>query len=126
MATEYVSHLCSVCNKPVARRFCMGCKNYFCSKDFKQHEQHLSTKFDNEIVRSHDELLDKIQKLEYSNNLLRKSSQHQVQVFVSMHLYVSALNLNSVVLDAKYCTTYIQWCKFQIGPSEENGEVKTH
>ncbi|CAF3597366.1 unnamed protein product [Rotaria sp. Silwood1] len=67
MTTENESNLCSICNKSSAKCFCVGCKKYFCSKDFKEHEQQLSTKFDNEIVRSHDELLDQIQKLEKSN-----------------------------------------------------------
>ncbi|CAF1396863.1 unnamed protein product [Rotaria sordida] len=70
MATTVTeSNLCSICNKPSARRFCIGCKKYFCPKDFKEHEQQLSIKFDNEIVRSHDELLEQIQKLEKSNSL---------------------------------------------------------
>ncbi|CAF1539201.1 unnamed protein product, partial [Rotaria sp. Silwood1] len=69
MATVNESTLCSICNKPSAKSFCTGCKKYFCRKDFKEHEQQLSIKFDNEIVRSHDELLDQIQKLEKSNYL---------------------------------------------------------
>ncbi|CAF3059041.1 unnamed protein product [Rotaria sp. Silwood2] len=69
MATDDESNLCSICNKPSARSFCIGCKKYFCRKDFQEHEQHLSITFDNEIVRSHDELLDLLQKLEKSNYL---------------------------------------------------------
>ncbi|CAF4813730.1 unnamed protein product, partial [Rotaria sp. Silwood2] len=42
---------------------------FFCRKDFKENEQQLSITFDNEIVRSHDEILDLIQKLEKSNYL---------------------------------------------------------
>ncbi|CAF4414350.1 unnamed protein product, partial [Rotaria sp. Silwood2] len=68
MATENELQLCSTCNKPSATRLCIGCKKYFCSKDFKEHERQLSINFDNEIVRSHDELLDQIQKLEKSNS----------------------------------------------------------
>ncbi|CAF4720693.1 unnamed protein product, partial [Rotaria sp. Silwood2] len=68
MATADELQLCSTCNKPSAKRFCIGCKKYFCSMDFKEHERQLSIKFDNEIVRSHDELLDQIQKLEKSNS----------------------------------------------------------
>ncbi|CAF4591730.1 unnamed protein product, partial [Rotaria sp. Silwood2] len=45
------------------------CKKFFCRKDFKEHEQQLSIEFDHEIVRSHDELLEEIQKLEKSNYL---------------------------------------------------------
>ncbi|CAF4634884.1 unnamed protein product, partial [Rotaria socialis] len=37
--------------------------------DFKEHEQDLSTKFDNEIVQSYDEIFDQIQKLEQPNYL---------------------------------------------------------
>ncbi|CAF1087979.1 unnamed protein product [Rotaria magnacalcarata] len=69
MATVDDSSLCSVCNKLPGKRFCMGCKKYFCSKDFKEHEKQLSIQFDNEIVRSHDELLDMIQKLEKPDDL---------------------------------------------------------
>ncbi|CAF4372093.1 unnamed protein product, partial [Rotaria sp. Silwood2] len=69
MATENESNLCSICNKPSAKYFCTGCKKFFCRKDFKEHEQQLSIEFDHEIVRSHDELLEEIQKLEKSNYL---------------------------------------------------------
>ncbi|CAF2762419.1 unnamed protein product [Rotaria sp. Silwood2] len=67
MAPVTESNLCAICNKSLARCFCIGCKKYFCPKDFKEHEQQVSMKFDNEIVRSHDELLNQIQKLEKSN-----------------------------------------------------------
>ena len=67
MATTTESSLCSVCNKPSGKYFCTGWKKYFCPKDFKEHEQQLSIKFDNDVVRSHDELLDQIQKIEKSN-----------------------------------------------------------
>ncbi|CAF1016173.1 unnamed protein product [Rotaria sp. Silwood1] len=67
MATAIESNLCSICNKSSTKYFCIGFKNYFCPKDFKEHEQELSMKFDNEIVLSHDELLDQIQRLEKSN-----------------------------------------------------------
>ncbi|CAF3737270.1 unnamed protein product [Rotaria sp. Silwood1] len=63
MTTVNESKQCSICNKPIAKSFCIGCKKYFCRKDFKEHEQQLSIKFDNEIVRSHDELLDRIYKV---------------------------------------------------------------
>ncbi|CAF1196595.1 unnamed protein product [Rotaria sp. Silwood1] len=69
MATVNESNLCSICNKSSARYFCIGCKSYFCPKDFKEHEQQLWMKFDSEIVRSHDELLDQLRKLEKSNCL---------------------------------------------------------
>ncbi|CAF4807290.1 unnamed protein product, partial [Rotaria sp. Silwood1] len=69
MATDNESTLCSICSKPSAKSFCTGCKKYFCRKDLREHEQQLSIAFDNEIVRSHDELLDLIQKLEKSNYL---------------------------------------------------------
>ncbi|CAF4031621.1 unnamed protein product [Rotaria sp. Silwood2] len=69
MATGNEPSLCSICNKSSATSFCTGCKKYFCRKDFKEHEQQLSIKFDNEIIRSHDELLEQIQKLEKSNYL---------------------------------------------------------
>ncbi|CAF4974338.1 unnamed protein product [Rotaria sp. Silwood1] len=67
MAAVNESSLCSICNKSSARCYCIGCKKYFCSKDFKEHEQQLSMKFDNEIVSFHDEVLGQIQKLEKDN-----------------------------------------------------------
>ncbi|CAF3777764.1 unnamed protein product [Rotaria sp. Silwood1] len=69
MATVNESNICSMCNKSSAKYFCVGCKKYFCLKDLKEHEQQLSIKFDYEVIRSHDELLDQIQKLEKSNYL---------------------------------------------------------
>ncbi|CAF3248824.1 unnamed protein product [Rotaria sp. Silwood2] len=69
MATGNKSNLCSICNKLPGVRFCIGCNTYFCPKDFREHEKQLAIKFDNEVVRSHDELLDQIQKLEKSNYL---------------------------------------------------------
>ncbi|CAF2894391.1 unnamed protein product [Rotaria sp. Silwood2] len=69
MATGNKSNLCSVCNKLAAIRFCMGCNTYFCPKDFREHEKQLAIKFDDEVVRSHDLLLDQIEKLEKSNYL---------------------------------------------------------
>ncbi|CAF3886949.1 unnamed protein product [Rotaria sordida] len=69
MATHNESNICSICGNPPAKHFCTGCKKYFCRKDFTEHEQQLSIRFDNEIVRSHDELSDLIQKLEKSNYL---------------------------------------------------------
>ncbi|CAF5004811.1 unnamed protein product, partial [Rotaria sp. Silwood1] len=69
MATENKSNLCSICNKSPGIRFCFGCNKHFCSKDFREHEKQLAIKFDDEVVRSHDELLDQIQKLEKSNYL---------------------------------------------------------
>ncbi|CAF5028800.1 unnamed protein product [Rotaria sp. Silwood1] len=69
MATGNKSNLCAVCNKLPGLRFCIGCSKYFCPKDLREHEKQLAMKFDNEVVRSHDELLDQIQKLEQSNYL---------------------------------------------------------
>ncbi|CAF1343116.1 unnamed protein product [Rotaria sp. Silwood1] len=69
MATGSESRLCSQCHKPPAKYVCTGCQEYFCPKDFREHEQQLIVKFDSEIVRSHDELLYEIQKLEKSNNV---------------------------------------------------------
>ncbi|CAF1119453.1 unnamed protein product [Rotaria sp. Silwood1] len=68
METSVDPSLCSTCNKPSAKYCCTGCKKYFCPKDFRQHEQQLAIKFDDEIVRSHDELLEQIYKLEKSNH----------------------------------------------------------
>lgn len=62
------SNLCFKCKKPSTKYFCTGCKQYFCPKDFREHEQQLSVEFDDEIVRYHDDLLYRIQNLEESNN----------------------------------------------------------
>ncbi|CAF1357798.1 unnamed protein product [Rotaria sordida] len=67
MATVNESNLCSICHNLSAICMCIGCKKYFCSKDFQEHEQQLSIKFNNEILKSHDEFLDQIDKLEKSN-----------------------------------------------------------
>ncbi|CAM4884124.1 unnamed protein product [Rotaria socialis] len=68
MSTVTESNLCSMC-KRLRKNFCIGCQKYFCPNHFKEHEQQLSITFDNEIIRSHDEILDGIQKLEQSNSL---------------------------------------------------------
>ncbi|CAF3037977.1 unnamed protein product [Rotaria sp. Silwood2] len=68
METSTDSSLCLTCNKHSAKYYCTGCKKYFCPKDFRQHEQQLAIKFDDEIIRSHDELLDQIHKLDESNH----------------------------------------------------------
>lgn len=60
--------MCSICNKSTAKYLCTGCKNYFCVKDFRQHEQQLIVKFEDEIVRSHDELMEEIHKLDKLNH----------------------------------------------------------
>ncbi|CAF4369090.1 unnamed protein product [Rotaria sordida] len=51
MATLNESNLCSICSGSA------------------EHKQQLSMKFDNDIVSSHNELLDQIQKLDKSNSL---------------------------------------------------------
>lgn len=71
MAASDDSKLCSTCNKPAARRFCVGCEKYFCLKDFREHEQELSVKFDSVIVQLHNEILEqfqKLNKLDYSSS----------------------------------------------------------
>ncbi|CAF1013278.1 unnamed protein product [Rotaria magnacalcarata] len=69
MATIVESNACSICKKSSAKFLCIGCSAYFCSTHFKEHQQQLSTKFDNEIVKSHDALFEQIQKLENSNQV---------------------------------------------------------
>ncbi|CAF4154488.1 unnamed protein product [Rotaria socialis] len=69
MATIIESNACSICTKSSAKFLCIGCSAYFCSTHFKEHQQQLSTKFDNEIVKSHDALFEQIQKLENSNQV---------------------------------------------------------
>lgn len=51
---------CSVCQKSEVKCICYGCKTHFCIRHFNEHRQGLSIKFDDEVVRSHDELLEKI------------------------------------------------------------------
>ncbi|CAF3334299.1 unnamed protein product [Rotaria socialis] len=69
MATPSETNLCSFCNKLSGTNYCFGCKKYFCRRDYREHEQQLTKRFDDEIVLSHDQLLEKIQKLENSTVL---------------------------------------------------------
>ncbi|CAF3501805.1 unnamed protein product [Rotaria socialis] len=69
MATPSETNLCSFCNKLSGTNYCFGCKKYFCRRDYREHEQQLTKRFDDEIVLSHDQLLEKIQKLENSTAL---------------------------------------------------------
>ncbi|CAF4792878.1 unnamed protein product, partial [Rotaria sp. Silwood2] len=45
---------------------CDGCKNYFCVKHFNEHRQQLSINFDDEVVRTHDELTEQINRANQS------------------------------------------------------------
>lgn len=65
MSTMTESNLCLTCYKSTAKYICIGCEECFCWQHVKEHEQHLSVKFDNEIVRSHDELLEQLQNSKY-------------------------------------------------------------
>ncbi|CAF2875782.1 unnamed protein product [Rotaria sp. Silwood2] len=69
MATGNESSLCSICNESEGIHFCIGCNKYFCQKHLREHKKQLAIKFDDEVVRSHDELLDQIKYLEKSNYL---------------------------------------------------------
>src|SRR5690349_2645079 len=69
MATAKESNSCSICNKPSSTNHCIGCKQYFCRKDFREHEQQLERRFNDEIISLHDQLLGQVQKLEESNGL---------------------------------------------------------
>lgn len=69
MTTVAESNPCSICKKPSAKFLCVGCSSYFCSTHFKEHEQQLSTRFDNEIVKLHDELFSQIQQREKFNQV---------------------------------------------------------
>ena len=42
---------------------CIECGNYFCSKDLEEHQQQLMIKFENEIVKPHQELIEQIENL---------------------------------------------------------------
>ncbi|CAF3897703.1 unnamed protein product [Rotaria sp. Silwood2] len=67
MASESESNQCSMCQKSTGKCICDGCKNYFCIKHFNQHRQQLSVKFDDEIVITHDELLEQMNRENQSN-----------------------------------------------------------
>ena len=45
------SNVCSTCKKPSGIKYCVGCKNYFCTKDFKVHEQDLLQELDKLVDR---------------------------------------------------------------------------
>ncbi|CAF1293664.1 unnamed protein product [Rotaria sordida] len=71
LSTDMASGLeptqCSICQKSAGKCICNGCKNYFCIKHFNQHRQQLSMKFDDEVVRTHDELLEQMNRATQSN-----------------------------------------------------------
>ena len=54
----------------MAEYLCVGCGKYFCSADLQKHEQQLTIKSDDEIVKSHEELIEQIQNLDQSNHVL--------------------------------------------------------
>lgn len=59
---------CSICQKTGSMCICGGCKSVFCLKDFNEHRQQLSNKFDHDILRFHDELNSRIKQLNESSN----------------------------------------------------------
>jgi hypothetical protein len=67
MASGFEANRCSICEKNGGNCICNGCKKHFCSKDFNEHRQQLSTKFDTEIVNTHDELLERMNLANRSN-----------------------------------------------------------
>ncbi|CAF2861439.1 unnamed protein product [Rotaria sp. Silwood2] len=74
MASGLESNRCSICEEEEGRCMCDGCKKYFCVKHFDQHRQQLSTKFDVEIVRTHDKLLEQI-------NLVNQPNTSALELF---------------------------------------------
>ena len=66
------SDRCQICPKNGGESMCGGCKIYFCIKHFDQHRQQLSIKFDAEIVKSHDELLEQMNIADQSNIITSK------------------------------------------------------
>ncbi|CAF2052870.1 unnamed protein product [Rotaria magnacalcarata] len=67
MTSKLELNRCSTCQKSTGKCMCDGCKNYFCSKHFEQHRQQLSIKFDDEISRTHDQLLEQINRINQSS-----------------------------------------------------------
>lgn len=67
MSTRFESSQCSVCKKGGGKCICGGCNNSFCVKHFTEHRQELSTKFDVDIVRTYDELIEEMNKMKTSN-----------------------------------------------------------
>ncbi|CAF1445891.1 unnamed protein product [Rotaria sordida] len=70
MIMESTLNRCSICQKSGSMCICGGCKNIFCLKDFNEHRQQLSNRFDHDIIRFHDELLSRIKQLNESSNEL--------------------------------------------------------
>jgi hypothetical protein len=62
------SSSCSICDKNEATCNCNGCKKFFCIKDFIDHRRHLSIQFDQDIVRTHDELFELLDLVKQSKN----------------------------------------------------------
>ncbi|CAF3269354.1 unnamed protein product [Rotaria sp. Silwood2] len=57
---------CSICQKNAGKCMCDGCKNYYCVKHFNQHRQQLSMDFDDKVVRTHDELMEQMDRANQS------------------------------------------------------------
>ncbi|CAF1299538.1 unnamed protein product [Rotaria magnacalcarata] len=67
---EFGISRCSVCQRTGSMCICGGCKTVFCLKDFNEHRQQLSNRFDHDIVRFHDELLSRMKQINDSSNEL--------------------------------------------------------
>lgn len=63
MKESLESDQCSICQKGGGKCICGGCRNYFCVKHFDEHRKELSKRFDDDIVRTHDEFVEQINKI---------------------------------------------------------------
>ena len=67
MTTDVASYQCSICQKARGNCICGGCQTFFCFKHFLEHRQQLSTRFDQDVVSNHDELLAQFHQVQPSN-----------------------------------------------------------
>src|SRR5271163_3532707 len=74
------SKQCSVCNKELGPMHCTGCDRYFCRKDFKIHNEEMSTEMDKiikECNRLQDEIANGIQHNDQQNPLIEQIDKWQ-------------------------------------------------
>ena len=86
MTMTLTLHRCSVCQRSGSMCICSGCKNVFCLKDFNEHRHQLSTRFDHDILRFHDDLLGRIkQSNDSSNELFSQINRWETRTIDKIH-----------------------------------------
>lgn len=47
---------------------CVGCQGFFCIKHFNEHRQHLSLQYDQDVIEACDQLVERINQVQNSND----------------------------------------------------------